>query len=126
MHVLPAHPHLASHKAHSFCKEIILTGPLALRAAFYPVPNEQAYQQMLTCSSGLALGAADYPVPDERAYLQTLTTRACFGIRGSNLSQTARVPAKLVARVVAASSAPKVLPLKAMPAWSRVLQFLSL
>ena len=56
------------------------------------------------------------PCSGEEAHLQTLTTRLCFGIRGSTLSQTARVPAKLVASVVAASFAPKVLPLKAMPA----------
>lgn len=49
-------------------------------------------------------------------HLQTLTMRPCSGISGSMRSQTARVPAKLVASVVAASSAPKVFPLKAMPA----------
>ena len=58
----------------------------------------------------------------EVPHLQTLTMRLCSGMRGSTLSQTARVPVKLVASVVAACSGPNVFPLKAMPKPAAILQ----
>ena len=59
----------------------------------------------------------------EVSHLQTLMMRLCSGMRGSTLSQTARVPVKLVANVVAASSGPNVFPLKAMPKPAAIPQF---
>lgn len=51
----------------------------------------------------------------EAHVLLTLTIRPPLFIRGASASQTALVPRKFVARVVCASSAPKVDPLYAMP-----------
>lgn len=50
------------------------------------------------------------------ALLQTFTIRAGFSIKGRMASQTFMVPIKFVSSVIWASSAPKALPLYAIPA----------